>query len=237
MCEAFGMTSDPILKQSAQRALDYIIYAQHEPSGGWRYAPKQPGDTSVVGWQVMALKSGQMSGLSVPTPTLRGAEKFLDSVMDTNNYGYGYTNPGSRPTMTAVGLLCRQYLGWSPRKPELIKGAEYMAKSPPGKSNSIYYYYYATQVMHHMGGELWQAWNEGADGRIGMRDLLIATQDKGTDPKFPHHRGSWNPASDAHGSRGGRIMITSLSVLTLEVYYRHLPLYRRDLGGNKDLED
>jgi hypothetical protein len=29
------------------------------------------------------------------------------------------------------------------------------------------------------------------------------------------------------GGPGGRLMITSLSILTLEVYYRHLPLYRR----------
>ena len=28
-------------------------------------------------------------------------------------------------------------------------------------------------------------------------------------------------------------MITSLSLLTLEVYYRHLPLYRREMGDDK----
>jgi hypothetical protein len=27
--------------------------------------------------------------------------------------------------------------------------------------------------------------------------------------------------------------MTSLSLLTLEVYYRHLPLYQRNLGGDK----
>jgi hypothetical protein len=27
---------------------------------------------------------------------------------------------------------------------------------------------------------------------------------------------------------GGRLFQTSLSILTLEVYYRHLPLYRRE---------
>ena len=30
-------------------------------------------------------------------------------------------------------------------------------------------------------------------------------------------------------------MYTSLSLLTLEVYYRHLPLYRREMGGQKDM--
>lgn len=234
MCEAFGMTSDPLLRESAKRGLDYIINAQHEASGGWRYAPKQSGDTSVVGWQVMALKSGQMAGLNVPTPTLKGAEKWLDSCMDPNNYGYGYTGRGSGPATTAVGLLSRQYLGWSPRKHELLQGVELMRKTPPGKINNMYYYYYATQVMHHVGGEVWEEWNNGVKGQKGMRDWLIEKQCKeGTG----HRYGSWDPQGDQWSSHGGgRIMMTSLCVLTLEVYYRHLPLYRRDLGGNKELE-
>ena len=33
---------------------------------------------------------------------------------------------------------------------------------------------------------------------------------------------------DAHGKEGGRIMVTSLCCLTLEVYYRYLPLYKLD---------
>jgi hypothetical protein len=38
---------------------------------------------------------------------------------------------------------------------------------------------------------------------------------------------------DEHGSSGGRLMQTSLSLLTLEVYYRHLPLYYRETGEKK----
>jgi hypothetical protein len=227
MCEAYGLTSDPLLKNSAQRAIDYIVRAQHS-GGGWRYGPNQPGDTSVVGWQVMGLKSGQMAGLSVPNATLKGAEKFLDSVMDSGG-GYGYTGPQVTPTMTAVGVLCRQYLGWTPRNLMLVNGVAQLKKTPPGSFDTMYYYYYATQVMHHMGGEAWDTWNKK------MRDMLIAGQDKGTTPNKPHQLGSWDPKKDAHGSVGGRLMITSLSTLTLEVYYRHLPLYRRELGGNKEM--
>ena len=48
--------------------------------------------------------------------------------------------------------------------------------------------------------------------------------------KKAHQDGSWPP--DGEGlNDGGRIMWTSLSLLELEVYYRHLPLYRRDAGG------
>jgi hypothetical protein len=226
VCEAYGLTADPALKSCAQRALDLIETVQHS-GGGWRYNPQpDPGDTSVVGWQVMALKSGQMAGLSVKDATLSKAMKYLDSVQSSDGSGYGYTGPGETPTMTAVGLLCREYLGWTPKNPGLINGVKKLGANPPGSLNSIYYYYYATQVLHHVGGDSWQAWNEK------MRDQLIKSQDKGEKEK--HQAGSWGPEADAHGSAGGRLMTTSLSLLTLEIYYRHLPLYRRDAAMMKD---
>jgi len=226
LCEAYGLTSDPGLKASAQKAVNYIVYAQHD-AGGWRYGPKQAGDTSVTGWEVMALKSGQMAGLSVPKPTIDGATKYLNSCMSLTDYGYGYTGVGSTPTMSAVGLLCRQYLGWSPRKPELRNGVEKNVVPAPPAVNNMYYSYYATQVMHHMGGEHWAKWNPP------MRDALVKAQDQGNDVRRAHQRGSWDPKSDGHGGAWGRVGQTSLSLLTLEVYYRHLPLYRREMGTVK----
>ncbi len=236
MCEAYGLTSDPRIKLSAQRALTFIVSAQDSAGGGWRYAPKQAGDTSVTGWQLMALKSGQMAGLSVPKNTLRLAERFLDSVEGAEkgaadkggNFAY---LPGQPPslTMTSVGLLCRQYSGIGPKNPALQNGVKKLRENPPGKKDDIYYLYYATQVMHHMQGESWRYWNLGpnGDGKGGIRDSLISRQDKGTMPQYPHQAGSWK------GSQGGRIMATSLSLLCLEVYYRHLPLYRRDIANIK----
>ena len=84
MCEAFGLTADPTLKKHAQAALNYTIAAQDPDGGGWRYSPRAGGDTSVVGWHVMALKSGQMSGLNVPKMTLDGADKYLNACESTD---------------------------------------------------------------------------------------------------------------------------------------------------------
>src|SRR5262245_1274699 len=112
LCEAYGLTADPNLKRSAQSAINFIVQAQDPVSGGWRDRPREGGATSVFGWQVMALKAGQMAGLSVPRITLRGAEKWLDSVQEADGKGgHGYTSREPTPTMTAVGLLCREYLG------------------------------------------------------------------------------------------------------------------------------
>jgi hypothetical protein len=238
LCEAYGLTSDPLLKASAQRALNYIAGAQDPSGGGWRYSPRSAGDLSVTGWEVMALKSGQMAGLSVPAEVLKRAERFLDSCETSSKGGYGYMpNEGDRYTMTAVGLLCRQYMGIQPRNPGLLMGVDKLKATPPGKSNNIYYEYYATQVMHHMGGDAWKFWNEGLDKdgnkvHKGIRDSLIEHQDTGKDSKRAHQDGSW--PTDPTWKAGGRVMSTSLSVLTLEVYYRHLPLYRRDMATTKE---
>ncbi len=229
MCEAYGLTSDPQIKASAQMAINYIVAAQHE-AGGWRYAPRQAGDTSVVGWMLMALKSGQMAGLTVPKATLTKVGAYLDSCESSDKGGYGYVpNSGETPAMTAVGALCRQYLGVSPRNPSLQASIRKLKNSPPSTPN-IYYMYYATQVFHHMGGETWNFWNLGPDGtgKQGIREILIARQDQGVGGK-PGQAGSFR--GDDHV--GGRLGATSLSMLSLEVYYRHLPLYRRDAGVMK----
>jgi hypothetical protein len=220
LCEAYGMTHDPKVKASAQAAVNYLIKAQHK-AGGWRYNPGQAGDTSVTGWQVSALKCAQLAGLKVHKTTFKLAVDFLDSCMDGNTFGYGYiSNDAATATNTAIGLLCRQNLqGWDADNPQLVKGMEnFLKKAMSGQIMNIYYYFYATQVMHHFGGKEWEKWNEK------MRDALIKTQDQGLDRLHAHRKGSWSPAGDTWGNTAGRLMVTSLSLLTLEVYYRSLPI-------------
>jgi hypothetical protein len=226
ICEAYGLSQDPALRRPAQLAINLLVNSQHD-GGGWRYGPtKQPGDLSVAGWQIMALKSGQMAGLDVPTITVKRAVSFLDSCNSPEG-GYGYTGPGNSARLTAVGLLCRQYMqNWGPSHPRMIQSINNIIdKNPPDKQD-VYYYYYATQVMHHFGGEGWKKWNDS------MREFLIKKQDGNNTSA---HFGSWSPQGDPYGGAGGRLMITSLNLLTLEVYYRYLPLYYRDAGYSKDM--
>ncbi|MBT4014034.1 MAG: protein kinase [Planctomycetaceae bacterium] len=213
-CEAFAMTKDPQLMAPAQRSLNFISYAQDPVGGGWRYRPRQAGDTCVSGWQLMALKSGYMGGLQIPAATIQGCYKFLDSVADNNGATFGYQSPGAGQATTAVGLLCRMYMGWKKEEPALQRGVEQLAKWGPSKGD-IYYNYYATQVMRHHGGKSWDVWNEK------IRDSLIASQEKGQS----HSSGSWAFASDEGAQSGGRLYTTTLATMILEVYYRHIPLY------------
>jgi len=218
MCEAYGMTKDPQLKQAAQLSLDFISFAQ-SPTGGWHYAAGAPtADTSVVGWQLMALKSGSMSGLAFPTKTLVNARRYLDSVQSEDGTIYGYAKRGDRKTianaMTACGILCRMYMGMPKDAPELDKVAQaFIAKGPIPAD--IYYNYYGTQVMKQVGGPRWEQWNQK------MLKFILPTQEKSG-----HMAGSWMEGKDSHsGENGGRLYITAMSTMILEVYYRYMPLY------------
>ncbi|MGD9126343.1 MAG: terpene cyclase/mutase family protein [Planctomycetia bacterium] len=228
LCEAYAMTKDPALMAPAQQSINYICQAQDPVGGGWRYRFQTPGDTSVVGWQLMALKSAHLAYLKVPGTTIKKATKFLDSVQANGGANYGYTSPrGRNASMTPVGLLCRMYLGWQKDNPNLKKGVKWVSQLGPSlKKNDhqgVYYNYYATQVMHHWGGEMWDKWN-----RV-MRDHLIETQ-----AKEGHERGSWYSENNSHGQKAaGRLYCTCLNTMILEIYYRYLPLYQKESTTTK----
>ncbi len=216
-CEAYAMTKDKTLMTPAQGLINEIAWAQDPVGGGWRYKPRQPGDTSVVGFQLMALKSANMAYLNVPRQTIAGVSRFLDSVQSKDGANYGYTDPTLRwrNSTAAVGLLCRMYLGWKREHPSITAGVAHLSELGPDETD-VYYNYYATQVMRHHGGEVWTKWNDQ------MRDQLVNAQEK-----EGHAAGSWYFQGGHANESGGRLYCTAMATMILEVYYRHLPLYQK----------
>ena len=231
LSEAYGLSGDKQVGMAAQRAVDFILRAQNKSAGGWRYRgdPGEEGDTSVVGWQLMALKSADMAGLSFSGEAFNQTGKWLDSVAVHDGTEYSYqAGVAPLPTMTSVGLLCRQYLGAKRDNPMLVGGVGYLMQHLPDESDkNVYYWYYATQVMRNMNNYEWDQWNRK------MRNLLVHTQCRDNNCA----NGSWDPINDAWGRYGGRVMQTALSCLTLEIYYRYLPLFKADAGGGGDGAD
>ncbi len=236
MCEAYGMTQDPTLREPAQRAIDFLVETQNGQRGGWRYTRGVGADTSVTGWVMMALKSGELANLKVPKETYRAIDRWLDTAQASPNQPHLYCyNPfapdtveqrGGRvptPTMTSVGLLMRLYLGWHRDHPAFARGTDYLAKRPPAigtrtnPQRDTYYWYYGTQVMFHKGGQHWRDWNHA------LHPLLVDTQ-----IREGELAGSWDPrrpVPDRWAAHAGRLYVTTMNLLSLEVTYRHLPLY------------
>ena len=241
LSEAYGMTQDPALRDPAQRAIDFLVASQHPERGGWRYSPQLGSDTSVTGWAMMALKSGELASLEVPEETYQRIRQWLDYSQSSSNdphlYVYNPLAPDTpeqrhgrkpSPTMTSVGLLMRLYLGWQRDHANMIRGAEYLAENLPqlgsarNPERDTYYWYYATQVMFHMGGDYWQAWN-------GKLHPLLVNHQIRQGPLA----GSWDPRQpvpDRWAPHAGRLYVTTMNLLSLEVYYRYLPLYEDTAG-------
>ncbi|MBP3529605.1 MAG: hypothetical protein J6K25_00280 [Thermoguttaceae bacterium] len=224
LCECYAMLSPRAKKKNrelayaAQAALRFIENAQHPEDGGWRYNPGDAGDTSVVDWQMMALRSGYVGSLDVSPNVLDGALHFLRDEVGFEGGSRYYYMPGTSESgaTDAIGLLCRLYLDWRPDNENLLKGVDRLVAAGPNFGNP-YYNYYATQLAHHVGGSRWVRWN-GA-----IRDKLIETQ-----VLEGHERGSWFPENaDGHCQTGGRLYATALNCLVLEVYYRHLPIHQK----------
>ncbi len=224
MCEAYGMTRDERLLEAAQLSINYLAYAQNPATGGWHYSPFPigglPGDLSVVGWQMMAIKSGAMAGLNFDLDVVRKANVFLDTMQVPGGFGYHYSLDSKmksptdyRPAMTACGVLCRMYSGWNKQEPTIKAAAEKFAADGPSPTDN-YYNYYATQVMKQYGGPEWDAWNNK------MRDQIVSTQ-----VQTGHGAGSWYVEDGISAQAGGRLYCTCMSTMMLEVYYRYMPLY------------
>ena len=222
LCEAYAMTDDPALLGPAQAAVNFTCYAQNS-DGGWRYKVRgSQSDTSVVGWHLMGLKSAYMGHLAVPPMTVRGAMGFLDRVQSDGGAIYGYTDRTTKVgANTAIGLLSRMYSGWGKEHSGLQKGVQHLAKKGPSKTDA-YYNYYAAQVLRQWGGSDWDKFN------VELRDWLVDQQVESGGAE-----GSWYYGGGHATSAGGRLYVTAMSTMTLEVYYRHMPIYAASAGEDE----
>ncbi len=165
LSEAYAMTHDKRLEAPLRRAIGYTLAAQHPTTGGWRYNPRETGDTSQLGWQLMALKSADLAGLPMPQSTRDGAIRFLKSVASGPNGGLASYRPGETPsrTMTAEALVCRQFLGMARDNPSADEaGDALLGELPKADRVNLYYWYYGTLGMYQLQGDHWKMWNEAA---------------------------------------------------------------------------
>ena len=76
--------------------------------------------------------------------------------------------------------------------------------------------------MRQTQGKAWENWNEK------LKPILLGKQKRGGT-----NDGSWDPEGK-NGSIAGRCVITAMAALSLEVYYRYLPLSSPEWSKKKD---
>jgi len=172
-----------------------------------------------MGWQIMALTSAKRAGLDVPEEAFEIAGRWLDLVHRPSRPGTYAYQPRREvtPAMTAEGMFIRQLLGAARDEPRMRGSAAYILEHSPSWADdaNTYYWYYATLALFQHQGSEWRQWNEG------IKVLLVDRQ-----RQDGRAAGSWDPDGRWAGV-AGRVYQTAIATLTLEVYYRYLPLYAR----------
>ncbi len=215
MAEAALMTHDQRYTDAAFAGARFILSCQNPETGGWRYAPREPGDTSVFGWEIMALHSAEMLGFEIPDANRKRILKYIDyATMGKHGMLASYL-PSGNPTapMTAEMAFCRMILGQHLSDVQVKEATDFLGQEPPDLSRpDMYYWYYASLSMMQMQSRSWKVWN------AYTRDGLVRMQQRGGPSD-----GAWR-ISMKRAERAGNIFTTAIGALTLEVYYRYGPL-------------
>ena len=219
LAESYGMAKVHATGVAAQRAVDYSTGIHQREYDGWGRLRRSTPSLSISTWFVLQLKGAKTAGLRVPGAAWQGAASFLDRTqVRTENGKQVFADRPGRPwstQATALGITSRLLMGHPPE--EVQEGADALLGNLPKAENPEYsYWYFGTISMFQMGSEHWTLWNKQ------LRDMLVRSQKKGGSSD-----GTWSatgPGSEPLGRNG----VTALAAMTLEVYYRYLPMYSRN---------
>ena len=239
--EAYAMTGDNNLNLPVQNGLKVITEQQAKnekyEAFGWDYEKPNVSrnDTSVMGWNIMALKSALGAGINTASQ-LKGAEhcmelawkaanphwKELDQYK-TSTFPYCWnaiTNVAEKDTFSAVSAACLVFMGRNKGDVQfetLLTDAEQRWLSHEQFTTNLYHTYYLGMAEFEAGDAKWTSF------RDKVIPWLISSQRKGNDcstGSFDATGQNW-PGADT-----GRVLSTCYSLLTLEVAYRYAKIKR-----------
>ncbi len=215
LVDAYRQTRDQTLREPAQQAVDFILYAQDPAGGGWGVRPRTPGNLTVSAWQITALSDAYMAYLSVPAAETKMALAFMDSLR-VKESGMYRMMPGRTPDdgATAAALWCG--VRYHNVREDRIARAGYRWLESRGMSETDQLFnFYA--VMAFRGVDM----REQEKTARRMRDAWkVRTQ---CTDESSHEYGSWYfPDADHPGAKeGGRLLQTAL--MTMIPDFPHTP--------------
>ena len=224
LAEAYGCVDDEWLWEGeatpAARLADSLELAvrgavtsqRSNPSGAWRYSPGgSDADTSVAGGVLMGLLAARNAGLDVPQESIdRAIAYFVRMTANSGQVAYSGGIGGFDESLARIAIATLVYaVARRSDLPQYEATLGYLQKKvrsgEPAQAGSQYQNYYQAQALFQGDYEAWQLWNDSL-----IRELSSSQQPDG----------SFRGSQDAY-------VCTTLSLLSLAVNFRFLPIYER----------
>jgi hypothetical protein len=226
LAQAYGMVREDQLAERVKavlaRAVRSIESCQNQ-YGGWNSSPNgaltDDGSGAIAVMQVTALRAAESCGVPVRSQVIDKAKKYLLAMTnDQGLYAYNWHARGNRSNgsvaTTGAGMYMLGVLNLH-TDPKYPKGIKFIMNNLPGKNSDssfggwyAYSIFYASLAIYQHGGAEWDKWYPAMSGN------LLRTQSAD---------GSW---SDSYGG-----VFVALSVLSLELPYRYLPMFQDGGAG------
>ena len=192
-------------------AIELTVSAQQKNRwGGWRYSPTSTdADTSVTGSVLMGLLACRNAGLAVPDEVIETALVYMQRNTASSGfvaYSGGIGGGGESMARSAVATLVYAVghkRDWEEYEASLAHIADRLDHRETAHTH--YFYYYMAQALFQGDPEAWTSWN-----RKMARKLSDQQADDGS------FAGSYG---EAYG--------TAMSLLSMALNYRFLPIYER----------
>jgi hypothetical protein len=221
LAEAYGAIDERTLwpdgktPRSVGQALELAVRAaitaqKSNPANAWRYSPgAQDADASVTGAVIVGLLAARNAGIEVPDVSIDKALAYLRS-MTARSGDVSYLVVGHRLASSTARVSIGALAYAVARRKDLeefqatLNFLTQRLEEPAGPYGE-YTLYYEAQALFQGDLGAWRKWNEGL-----VRQLKTAQQPDGS------IHGRFNP-----------VISTSLSLLSLALNFRFLPIYER----------
>lgn len=178
--------------------------------GGWRYSPNaSDADTSVSGAVLMGLLAARNAGIEVPDKVVDNALNYFkartrsNGAVDYSSSMGGFSDSMNRSAIATLVYAIGKRKGWS----EFVASLGYISDrlDHNASSHPNYFRYYMAQAMFQGDFEGWKRWKQ-------ENNQLIRSMQR---------------ADGSIVATYGAAYGTSMSLLSLALEYRFLPIYER----------
>ncbi len=220
LAEAYGAVDDALLwdggdagkQRSIGEALELAVrcaITNQNNEGGWRYSPgSNDADTSVTGAVLMGLLAARNAGIEVPDQVIDKSLLYYQS-MTTKGGTVGYSGAGSHGSSMNRSAIATLVMAIGKRKDwdKYEAAAHYIASQLQHQDQGypFYFRYYMAQALFQSDFDAWTKWKR--ENTAVLRNLQ---------------------REDGHFDAGhGPAYGTAMSLLSLALDYRYLPIYER----------